>query len=60
MHSKKFFSDYSCTTEGTVICINPLILHGKNLRHALIHNSNPSAFSLKFSLKSRRFVLSNQ
>lgn len=29
MHSKKIFSDNSCTTEGTVISINPLILHGK-------------------------------
>lgn len=57
MHSeKKIFSDYSCTTEGTVICINPLILHGENLRHAPTDNSNPSAFSLQ----SGRFVLSNQ
>lgn len=57
MHSKKKnVSDYSCTTEGTVICINPLILHGKNLRHAPVYNSNPSAFSLQ----SGRFVLSNQ
>lgn len=56
MHSKKNVSDYSCTTEGTVICINPLILHGKNLRHAPIHNSNPSAFSLQ----SGHFVLSSQ
>ena len=30
---KKFVSDNSCTTEGTVIRINPLILQGKNLRH---------------------------
>lgn len=29
---KKFVSGNSCTAEGTVICINPLILQGKNLR----------------------------
>lgn len=32
------FSDNSCTTEGTVIRINPLILHGKNLRRAIHFN----------------------
>lgn len=46
MHSKKIFSDNSCTTEGTVIRINPWILHGKNLRPA--SQSNPLKTTLGF------------
>lgn len=49
------FSDNSCTTEGTVIRINPLILHGKNLRRAI--QSNPLKSPWSFILWSIRFVL---
>lgn len=57
MHSKKMFSDNSCTTEGTVIRINPLILHGKNLRRAIqssknhLGHSSFGAYDLSFSVQ---------
>lgn len=55
MHSKKMLPENSCTTEGTVIRINPLILHGKNLRQAI--QSNPLKSPWSFILWSIQFVL---